>query len=80
MSDIVNCGVIGAGWWSTTAHLPALREHPKARLVAVQKRDLVDVVLGNAVNHSPGDLGAYAMRIIEASCESARSGENVKLG
>jgi predicted dehydrogenase len=39
MMDRVNCGVLGAGWWSTTAHLPALRDHPKAHLVAVQKRD-----------------------------------------
>ena len=39
MNEMVNCGVLGAGWWSTTAHLPALRDHPKARIVAVQKRD-----------------------------------------
>ena len=42
--------------------------------------NLVDVVLGEASNLSPGSLGAYAMRIIEASCESARTGENVKVG
>lgn len=27
--------VVGAGWWATTAHLPALRDHPEAELVAV---------------------------------------------
>ena len=34
------CAVIGAGWWSTAAHIPSLHENPKAELVAVQKRDL----------------------------------------
>lgn len=32
----VRCAVIGAGWWGTTAHLPALRSHPRARIVAIQ--------------------------------------------
>lgn len=31
--------VIGAGWWSTTAHIPALKKHPQAELIGVQKRD-----------------------------------------
>jgi predicted dehydrogenase len=35
----VRCGVIGAGWWGTTAHLPALRDHPGADVVAVQTAD-----------------------------------------
>jgi len=35
----VRCAVIGAGWWGTTAHVPALKRHPKADLVAVQNRD-----------------------------------------
>ena len=35
----VVCGVIGAGWWGTYAHLPALISHPRARLVAIQTRD-----------------------------------------
>src|SRR5262245_16927471 len=35
----VRCGVIGAGWWATTAHLPALRAHPDVELVAVQSLD-----------------------------------------
>jgi len=35
----VVCGVIGAGWWGTYAHLPALLSHPRAQLVAIQTRD-----------------------------------------
>ncbi|MBU3666798.1 MAG: Gfo/Idh/MocA family oxidoreductase [Chthoniobacterales bacterium] len=31
-------GVIGAGWWATSAHIPAINAHPRARLVAVQSR------------------------------------------
>jgi predicted dehydrogenase len=35
----VRIGVIGAGWWATTAHIPAVKTHPDAELVAVQNRD-----------------------------------------
>ena len=35
----VRIGVIGAGWWATFAHLPAVRSHPRAELVAVQSRE-----------------------------------------
>jgi predicted dehydrogenase len=35
----VRCAVVGAGWWGTTAHVPALRRHPAAELVAVQNPD-----------------------------------------
>jgi predicted dehydrogenase len=35
----VVCGVIGAGWWGTYAHLPALISHSRAKLVAIQTRD-----------------------------------------
>jgi predicted dehydrogenase len=28
-------GVIGTGWWATTAHLPALRDYPSAELAAI---------------------------------------------
>jgi predicted dehydrogenase len=38
VTKIVNCGVLGAGWWATTAHLPALVANPRARLLAVQSR------------------------------------------
>ena len=39
--------------------------------------NLVDAALGHAENRSPGTLGFYAMKIIEAACISARSGQNV---
>jgi predicted dehydrogenase len=35
----IRCAVIGAGWWGTTAHIPALLAHPNAELVAVQHQD-----------------------------------------
>ena len=31
-------GVIGAGWWATYAHIPAILAHPRAELLAVQCR------------------------------------------
>lgn len=31
--------IIGAGWWATTAHIPAIKSHPDAELVAVQSRE-----------------------------------------
>jgi len=34
--DKIKCGVIGAGWWATFAHIPALLSHPNAELVAIQ--------------------------------------------
>lgn len=36
MRKRIKCGVIGAGWWATFAHIPALLERPDAELVAVQ--------------------------------------------
>jgi predicted dehydrogenase len=42
-------------------------------------RNLVEVVAGTAPNGSPGSLGAYAIRIIEAACSSARTNSNVIL-
>ena len=35
----IRIGVMGAGWWATSAHLPAIRSHPQAELLAVQSRD-----------------------------------------
>jgi len=35
----VHVGVIGAGWWATFAHIPAVKSHPHAELVAVQSRE-----------------------------------------
>ena len=34
---------MGAGWWATTAHIPALKKHAHAELVGVQKRNLESV-------------------------------------
>ena len=40
MSDsIVNVGVIGTSWWSDAMYLPALQNHPHARVAAVAGRD-----------------------------------------
>lgn len=39
MKDKIKCGVLGAGWWATFAHIPALLSHPHAELIAIQKND-----------------------------------------
>src|SRR4051812_39634061 len=39
MVDKARIGVIGTGWWSTYAHIPALRAHPAAQLVAICDSD-----------------------------------------
>ncbi len=39
MTDKIKCGVLGAGWWATFAHIPALLSDPRAELVAIQKND-----------------------------------------
>lgn len=39
MPERIKCGVIGAGWWGTYAHIPALLAHPAAELVAIQNFD-----------------------------------------
>ena len=36
----VRCAIVGAGWWGTTAHVPALLAHPSAELVVVQHEDI----------------------------------------
>ena len=36
---LAKVAVLGAGWWGTTAHVPALAANPKADLVAVQHHD-----------------------------------------
>jgi predicted dehydrogenase len=41
-AEKVRCGVIGAGWWATYAHIPALLTDPRASLVAIQKRSAAD--------------------------------------
>jgi predicted dehydrogenase len=42
----LNVGIIGAGWWATFAHIPAIQKHPRARVTAVQcrSRDKADRV------------------------------------
>lgn len=39
MRNKIKCGVIGAGWWATFAHIPALLAHPNAELIAIQNND-----------------------------------------
>ncbi len=39
MSTKARIAVIGAGWWATTAHIPAVINHPQAELVAICDRD-----------------------------------------
>lgn len=39
MMSKVRCAVIGAGSWGTTAHIPAIKSHTQAELVAVQHHD-----------------------------------------
>jgi predicted dehydrogenase len=40
MSDsVVNVGVIGTSWWADAMYLPALQNHPHARVAAVAGRD-----------------------------------------
>jgi predicted dehydrogenase len=39
VSSKVGCGVIGAGWWGTYAHIPAIKSHPTAELIAVHSRE-----------------------------------------
>jgi predicted dehydrogenase len=34
----VRIGIIGAGWWATSAHIPAVKSRPDAELLAVQSR------------------------------------------
>ena len=36
--SIINFGILGAGWWATTAHLPALQANPRARVIGLQSR------------------------------------------
>jgi len=36
----IKIAIIGAGWWACEAHIPALKQHPHAELVALHKRDI----------------------------------------
>ena len=44
MAQQVRIAIIGTGWWSTTAHFPALQSHPDAEIVAIadQRPDSLD--------------------------------------
>lgn len=35
----VGIGIIGAGWWGTFAHIPAVNSHPEAGLITVYSRE-----------------------------------------
>jgi len=39
MPTAARIAIIGAGWWATTAQIPAVQEHPNATLVALCDRD-----------------------------------------
>jgi predicted dehydrogenase len=39
MNTKARIAVVGAGWWATTAHIPAVINHPQAELVAICDRD-----------------------------------------
>ena len=36
MKKPIQCGVVGAGCWATSEHIPALRGHPEPDLVVIQ--------------------------------------------
>lgn len=39
LKDKIKCGVLGAGWWATFAHIPALLSDPRAELIGIQTQD-----------------------------------------
>lgn len=39
MPEQARIAVVGAGWWATTAHIPAVQEDPQAQLVAICDRN-----------------------------------------
>jgi hypothetical protein len=39
----------------------------------------IDTIADATMNRSPGVLGAAAMEAIEATCASARAGENIRV-
>ncbi len=57
---------------------PALAEAEVYPMFAPAE-NLIDVILGRAENGAPAALGLYGMKIIEAACQSARTGENVRI-
>lgn len=65
----VKCAVIGAGWWATTAHIPALHAHPDAEIVAVQTHD---------AEEAQRIARDYNIRLATTSVEEALAGEDVE--
>ena len=35
MSQKVKIAIIGTGWWATTAHIPTLKQNPRAEVILV---------------------------------------------
>ena len=67
MKDKVDIGVIGAGWWATLSHIPALRANPHVGRVAVMRPDANG--LAQVVERFPGVVpyqDAAAMLAAEA--------------
>jgi predicted dehydrogenase len=60
-------------------HYPDLPEADIYPLFAPTE-NFVDVILGRAANGSPARVGLFAMRVIEAGCESARTNSSIALG
>ena len=48
-TSIARIAAIGTGWWSTTAHIPTLQNHPQAELVSIA--DVRPDVLATAAKH-----------------------------
>src|SRR5712692_2159308 len=40
MSDNIRVGVVGTSWWADEMHLPSLRSHPRAEIVAICGRNV----------------------------------------
>lgn len=53
MATKIQCGVIGAGWWATFAHIPGLQENPQAELVAIQNDHPTEAANIAATFHIP---------------------------
>ena len=54
-------GVIGTGWWATDIHIPALRAHPEADLVALcdtDPRRLAAAASAYGIDHAYTDVAA----------------------
>jgi predicted dehydrogenase len=60
----------------TVTGLPPMDEIYPSAAPAV---NLIDTVLGRTENGSPARLGLSAMKVIEAACRSAESGENIRI-